>query len=249
MNPTSPTPPAAIVPLGLAGYILPLATNAAATGLIVARLVVTARRVKRYGDDEHGKAATTARRAVAIIVESGALYLATQLAYVVLFALGHPAEAIVAVIAVQIYVSSSPPYPACWHANAPARQGIAPTLMVMQVALGFSTSDRRGRPRSGSGLSTSASVHFGGASRGSGGGGMGASTTHLAVSEPALVLCGRLPRAAFMSGVSAVTVAQTVDSGHTLADIAGAGVGDDSGYFGEKYLDLERFEEGLGMAL
>lgn len=126
--------------------------------------------------------------------------------------------------------------------------------MVMQVALGFSTSDRCGRPRSGSGLSTSASVHFGGASRGSGGG-MGASTTHLAVSEPALVLCGRLPRAAFMSGVSAVTVAQTVDSGHTLADIAGAGVGgekgvgDDSGYFGEKYLDLERFEEGLGMAL
>lgn len=72
----------------------------------MARLLVTARRVKRYGDDEHGKAATTARRAVAIIVESGALYLAAQLAYVVLFALGHPAEAIIAVIAVQIYVST-----------------------------------------------------------------------------------------------------------------------------------------------
>lgn len=41
---------------------------------------------------------------IKIIVESGALYLVTQLIFVVLFAIKHPAQAIVAVMAVQIYV-------------------------------------------------------------------------------------------------------------------------------------------------
>ena len=50
-------------------------------------------------------ARSTGRTAVAIVVESGLLYLVTQVVFVVLFALGHPAQAILAVIAVQIYVS------------------------------------------------------------------------------------------------------------------------------------------------
>jgi hypothetical protein len=39
-----------------------------------------------------------------IVIESGALYLAVQLVFVILFAIRHPAQGIIAVIAVQIYV-------------------------------------------------------------------------------------------------------------------------------------------------
>ncbi|RPD75661.1 hypothetical protein L226DRAFT_545454 [Lentinus tigrinus ALCF2SS1-7] len=120
LSPTSPVPPAAIVPLGTAGYALPLATNVMATALIVTKLWLTARSAeKRVGSRMRGTA-RAAERAVAIIVESGLLYLATQAAFVALFALGHPAQAILAVISVQIY-------------------GIAPTLIVIRVALGISS--------------------------------------------------------------------------------------------------------------
>jgi len=50
------------------------------------------------------------------------LYLIAQVTFVVLFAIGHPAQAIAAVIAVQIY-------------------GIAPTLIMFRVALGFAPSE------------------------------------------------------------------------------------------------------------
>jgi hypothetical protein len=46
----------------------------------------------------------TSRPAIDIVVESGMVYLAVQLVFVVLFAIRHPAQGIVAVIAVQIYV-------------------------------------------------------------------------------------------------------------------------------------------------
>ncbi|KAI0682077.1 hypothetical protein C8T65DRAFT_597625 [Cerioporus squamosus] len=119
LSPTSPVPPAAIVPLGTAGYTLPLATNVMATALIVTKLWLTARSVEKGAGTSLLGAAHAAQRAVAIIVESGLLYLVTQVVFVVLFALGHPAQAIVAVVAVQIY-------------------GIAPTLIVIRVALGIS---------------------------------------------------------------------------------------------------------------
>jgi hypothetical protein len=44
------------------------------------------------------------RAAIDIVIESGALYLVVQLIFVVLFAIHHPAQGIVSVIAVQIYV-------------------------------------------------------------------------------------------------------------------------------------------------
>ena len=44
------------------------------------------------------------RAAIDIVIESGALYLAVQLVFVVLFAIHHPAQGIVCVIAVQVYV-------------------------------------------------------------------------------------------------------------------------------------------------
>ncbi|PIL23333.1 hypothetical protein GSI_14644 [Ganoderma sinense ZZ0214-1] len=120
IDPTSPVPPAALVPLGLAGYALPLATNCMATALIAGRLYASAHSAeKRVGALMSGTM-RAAQRAVEIIVESGALYLAVQLVFVVLFAMGHPAQAILAVVAVQIY-------------------GIAPTLIVIRVALGMSS--------------------------------------------------------------------------------------------------------------
>ena len=160
LDPTAPAAPPALVPLGLAGYVLPLGTNALATGLIAARLLLASRRPQVDSTVGGGGALTAraARRAVAIIVESGALYLAAQLAFVVLFARGAPAQAVAAVIAAQIYVR--PPFPSSLAMFSPlfcvtdgrltsARQGIAPTLMVMQVALGFTLS--RDAPGSGSG--------------------------------------------------------------------------------------------------
>ena len=106
LTPTSPVPPAAIVPLTTAGYALPLCTNVMATGLISFKIWHTTR--LRKGDAALHSTTRLARNAIAIIVESGALYLATQLVFVVLVNTTQPAQAIVAVMAVQIYVSSAP---------------------------------------------------------------------------------------------------------------------------------------------
>ncbi|KAH9941750.1 uncharacterized protein BXZ73DRAFT_9966, partial [Epithele typhae] len=100
LDPSAPVAPAALVPLGLAGYALPLLTNAAATALVVARLLVATRRA--HARSETGRTARAARRALAAVVESGALYLAAQAAFVVLFALGHPAQAVAAAVAAQV---------------------------------------------------------------------------------------------------------------------------------------------------
>ncbi|KAG1823953.1 uncharacterized protein BJ212DRAFT_710504 [Suillus subaureus] len=109
-DPTSPAPPAAIVTLGLAGYILPLATNVIVTSLIVYRIWISSRIVKE-SPVVIGQGASY--RAMMLIIESGALYLIVQFVFVVLFAIQHPAQGIVAVIATQIY-------------------GIAPTLIIIR---------------------------------------------------------------------------------------------------------------------
>ncbi|KAG1744163.1 uncharacterized protein EDB91DRAFT_1124822 [Suillus paluster] len=101
-NPTSPAPPASIVPLGLAGYIMPLATNVIVTTLIVYRIWFSSR-IVRESPVHIGQSAS--RHAMMLIIESGALYLVTQFVFVVLFAISHPAEGIMAVIATQVYVS------------------------------------------------------------------------------------------------------------------------------------------------
>ncbi|KAH7913519.1 hypothetical protein BJ138DRAFT_1081397 [Hygrophoropsis aurantiaca] len=110
------TPPAALVPLGIAGYVLPLGTNALVTGLIAYRIWYSSRDINYNLVGGSG----AGRRALTLIVESGALYLVVQLIFVVLFAMNHPAEAIMAVIAVQTY-------------------GIAPTLIIIRVSLGISS--------------------------------------------------------------------------------------------------------------
>ncbi|KAG2125392.1 hypothetical protein DEU56DRAFT_825417 [Suillus clintonianus] len=117
IDPSSPAPPAAVVPLGLAGYVLPLATNVIVTSLIVYRIWFSSRVVN---ENQVVISQGASYRAMVFIIESGALYLITQFVFVVLFAIQHPAQGIVAVIATQIY-------------------GIAPTLIIIRVGLGISS--------------------------------------------------------------------------------------------------------------
>jgi hypothetical protein len=95
--------PASLVPLGLAGFILPLGTNVIVTTLIAMRIWCLSPRKVR--DMRSARFPTgTGRAAIDIVVESGMLYLAVQLVFVILFAIRHPAQGVVGVIAVQIYV-------------------------------------------------------------------------------------------------------------------------------------------------
>lgn len=106
LDPTSPTPPKPMLPLTLAGYSLPLCTNVMATTLIITRIWWLSRGAATAGTEGGFRSARAiSHSAMATIVESGALYLAVQLAYVVLLALEHPVDAIIAVMACQIYVS------------------------------------------------------------------------------------------------------------------------------------------------
>lgn len=141
-NPNSPTPPAALVPLGLAGYALPLCTNIIVTSLIVYRIWYTSFATP---DAPLQVRQGAPRRAMMLIIESGALYLLFQLVFVALFALSNPAEAILAVMAVQIYVSNT-------FINSKLiskrvlfpSQGIAPTLIIIRVGLGISSEHTSG---------------------------------------------------------------------------------------------------------
>ncbi|KAK7683148.1 hypothetical protein QCA50_013821 [Cerrena zonata] len=119
IDPTAPVAPAVLVPLGTASFTLPLATNFLITILIVGRIY----HIGSYSRDLHAASVITStanhfNQAAAIVVESGMLYLITQLIFVILFAIKHPAQAIVGVAAVQVY-------------------GIAPTLISFRVGLGI----------------------------------------------------------------------------------------------------------------
>ncbi|KAG2134584.1 uncharacterized protein EDB93DRAFT_841409 [Suillus bovinus] len=120
IDPTSPIPPTAIVPLTIAGYVLPLCTNIMVTGLIAGRLWHISR-VPII--NEHGKPVilkiAAGGRPMMLIIESGALYMVTQLILVVLVAIQNPAEAVLSYTGTQIY-------------------GIASTLIIIRVGLGSS---------------------------------------------------------------------------------------------------------------
>ncbi|KAI9453145.1 hypothetical protein BJY52DRAFT_1123814 [Lactarius psammicola] len=124
-NPSSPIAPPSLVPLGLAGFVLPLCTNVFVTALIAARIwLLSPRKVRDLRGVYFPEG--TGRTAIDIVIESGALYLVVQLVFVILFAIQHPAQGIVGVIAVQTY-------------------GIAPALIIIRVALGLSNTPS-GRP-------------------------------------------------------------------------------------------------------
>lgn len=126
-----------MVPLGLAAFTLPLCTNVIVTSLIVYRIWYSSRPVPDAPVQiRHG----VPQRAMILIIESGALYLLFQFVFVVLFAISNPAEAILAVMAVQIYVrntltNSKPVSERVLFLS----QGIAPTLIIIRVGLGISS--------------------------------------------------------------------------------------------------------------
>jgi hypothetical protein len=139
--------------LGLAGFILPFCTNVFVTALIASRIwLLSPHRLHDlrgvYIPQGRGRAT------IDIVIESGALYLVVQLVFVVLFAIHHPAQGIVSVIAVQIYVR--PSYRVFWvqlrEFMFPVVQGIAPALIFIRVALGMSNAQLR-RPGSRPALS------------------------------------------------------------------------------------------------
>jgi len=115
INPSAPVPPAALVPLGLAGYILPLCTNAMVTALIAGR--IWWKNPGMYSRGGIPGLGNLPGRAISIIIESGVIYLVVQFIFVILFGISHPSEAIVGVVAVQVY-------------------GIVPTLIIIRVGLG-----------------------------------------------------------------------------------------------------------------
>ena len=90
-------------PLRLAAFSLPLGTNVITTTLIAGRIWYLSPRDAQFPTG-------TGRAAIEIVVESGMLKLAAQLIFVVLYAIGHPAQAIIGVIAVQIYVRIPHPW-------------------------------------------------------------------------------------------------------------------------------------------
>lgn len=95
--------PPSLIPLGLAAFSLPLGTNVVVTSLITARIwYLSPRKARNMSSAQFPT--RTGQAAIDIVVESGMLYLAVQLVFVILFAIGHPAQGIVGVIAVQIYV-------------------------------------------------------------------------------------------------------------------------------------------------
>ncbi|KIJ54786.1 hypothetical protein M422DRAFT_64021 [Sphaerobolus stellatus SS14] len=143
INPSAPVPPSSLVPLGLAGYILPLCTNVMITGLIAGRIYWVTRGVSGLAGITDTK---PTRKAISILVESGALYLLVQFIFVILFGIQHPSEAIVGVTAVQIY-------------------GIAPTLIIIRVGLG-QTFDQTSKSAHTTSISWAKPTSYGGSTAG-----------------------------------------------------------------------------------
>lgn len=109
-DPDAPQAPAAIVPLGTAAFALPLATNFLITISTVIRLYMLAAKARRINTTNALNTTPYVHKAAAIVIESGLIYLIAQLILVILFSIGHPAQNIVAVVACQIYVSSTIKY-------------------------------------------------------------------------------------------------------------------------------------------
>ena len=101
--------PPSLRPLTIAAFSLPLGTNVVVTSLIAARIwYLTPRKARNIGGAQFPT--RTGQAAINIIVESGMLYLAVQLVFVILFVIGHSVEGIVGMIAVKIYVRIPHPW-------------------------------------------------------------------------------------------------------------------------------------------
>jgi hypothetical protein len=112
--PTAPQAPADIVPFGDASFAMSLILNFISSSLIVGRVWWLAHRHDVPGVPGLSRSRRIIRQATGVIVESGLLFLATQFVFVILFAIAHPAQALVEPLAVQIYVRPSPHTSACF---------------------------------------------------------------------------------------------------------------------------------------
>jgi len=92
------TPPASIIPLGDVAFALPLGVNFLLTALIAGRIWYITRGVNSW------KHRSAIRIAMEVIVESGALILASQLIFVVLWGIQSNAQNIAVSATLQIYV-------------------------------------------------------------------------------------------------------------------------------------------------
>jgi hypothetical protein len=98
--------PAFVVPLGLDGFIPPLITNMILTTLIVICIwYLSPRKVQDMWSTQF--MVGTSWAVIGIVIESGILYMSVQFIFVVLFAIGHPVQGIIEVMAMQIYVHYS----------------------------------------------------------------------------------------------------------------------------------------------
>ncbi|KAJ7199656.1 hypothetical protein GGX14DRAFT_172500 [Mycena pura] len=125
-SPTAPQAPADIVPFGDAAFSMSVILNLITSSLIVGRIWWVVRNNHQHGVT-HGK--TAIQRAIEVMIESGLLLLATQVVFVVLFGIAHPAQAVVEPLATQIYVT-------------------APMLIIVRVGMGAGyerTMDTSGR--------------------------------------------------------------------------------------------------------
>jgi len=109
-------PPALLVALGISTFSLSLTVNVLVTFLILYR-IYTISRVSRESNKRHKQSGLDT--AIEAIVESGALFMFAQIAFVTLFALKNNGQLVGVAIAAQIY-------------------GIAPTMLIARVAVGRS---------------------------------------------------------------------------------------------------------------
>ena len=106
--PTSATPQPAVQPLIFAAYVLPLIANFMLTTLIAGRIWWMTRGTDEYlGTTVKGRRKNAAFKAAMIFIESGVLYFVAQLIYLTVFAIGNPAEFLMSLVVVQIYVRLS----------------------------------------------------------------------------------------------------------------------------------------------
>ncbi|KAF9493030.1 hypothetical protein BDN71DRAFT_1395899, partial [Pleurotus eryngii] len=119
-TPNAAIVPPALVPLGTAAFALPLVFNFLITGLITGRIWWQSRQrkasIRNAGSAVGQPNSSYAKKAMIVVVEAGVLYLLVQFVLTVLFAINHPAQIILADIAMQVY-------------------GIAPTLIFVHVNL------------------------------------------------------------------------------------------------------------------
>lgn len=97
-DPNAPQSPAALVPVGTSSFAISLSLNFIVSALIVGRIWFLSR--NEIIERDRG-----IKRAAAIVIESGLLFLWAQFVFTVLFAISHPAQAIIEPVATQIYVS------------------------------------------------------------------------------------------------------------------------------------------------